>query len=81
MSLMLYARYGRIGVDLLQGVFRDLGLGQDPASLRIVEEALSTLPDDHPVRAYQAIAPDLGYDAGLVDTFLHGREQIGRAHV
>ena len=74
-SLMLYARYGRIGVDLLQGVFRDLGLGQDPASLRIVEEALSTLPDDHPVRAYQSIAPDLGYDAGLVDTFLHGRER------
>ena len=29
----------------------------------------------HPIRGYLQIAPDLQDDAGLVDTFLHGREQ------
>lgn len=42
-GIMLYARYGRLGVGLLQSVFSDLGLVQD--------------------------------DAGIVDTFLHGRDR------
>ena len=52
-----------------------MGLGQDDASVLMVREALAALAPDHPVRSYMAIAPDLGYDAGLVDTFLHGRER------
>ena len=74
-ALMLYARYGRIGVEMLQSVFRDLGLGQDESSVRIVRDALEGLPGDHPVASYLQIAPDLKYDAGLVDTFLHGRDR------
>ena len=41
----------------------------------MVERRLVELAPDHPLRSYMAIAPDLGYDAGLVDTFLHGRER------
>lgn len=74
-GIMLYARYGRIGVEMLQGVFRDLGLEQDEPSLEVVREALAALPADHPLASYRAIAPDLAYDAGLVDTFLHGRDR------
>ncbi|MCE9631233.1 MAG: methyltransferase domain-containing protein [Planctomycetia bacterium] len=74
-AIMLYARYGRIGVEMLQAVFRDLGLTQDEASLAVVKEAIAALPQDHPVRSYLSIAPDLQYDAGLVDTFLHGRDR------
>ena len=37
---MLYAKYGRTGVELLQSVFRDLGLRQDDASLRMVKETI-----------------------------------------
>lgn len=74
-AIMLYARYGRIGVEMLQGVFRDLGLGQNEASLFTVKEALALLPQEHPVRSYIAMAPDLRFDAGLVDTFLHGRDR------
>lgn len=72
-GLMLYARYGRIGVELLESVFRDVGLRQDDAAVRMVREAISLLPADHPARGYLAIARDLQSDAGLVDTFLHGR--------
>ena len=75
LAVMLYATYGRIGVQLLQSVFADMGLGQDEASLAVVRDVLSQLSPMHPLASYLQIAPDLGDDAGLVDTFLHGREQ------
>lgn len=74
-ALMLYARYGRIGVELMQSIFRDLNLRQDEESLQMVKFAITTLASDHPLRSYLAIAPDLQFDAGLVDTFLHGRDR------
>jgi SAM-dependent methyltransferase len=74
-AIMLYARYGRIGVEMLQGVFRDLGLAQDEPSLAVVKTAIAALPQDHPLRSYLSVAPDLKFDAGLVDTFLHGRDR------
>ena len=74
-AIMLYAKYGRIGVEMLQGVFRDLGLRQNDPSVLMVKDALATLSQDHPVRSYVSVAPDLQFDAGLVDTFLHGRER------
>ncbi|MDI3314993.1 MAG: class I SAM-dependent methyltransferase [Mycobacterium sp.] len=75
MGLMLYAKYGRLGVELLESVFRDLGLCQDDASIQIVKEAISVLPTDHPARSYLSAARDLQSDAAVVDTFLyvHGR--------
>lgn len=75
LALMLYARYGRIGVEIMESVFSDVKLSQDEASLALVHQALAYLPADHPVRSYLALAPDLSFDAGLVDTFLHGRER------
>ena len=74
-AIMLYARYGRIGVEMMQGVFRDMGLRQDEESLEIVKQTLDELAPTHPARTYMSIAPDLYYDAGLVDTFLHGRDR------
>ena len=74
-AIMLYAKYGRIGVEMLQGVFRELGLRQNDPSVLMVKDALATLSQDHPVRSYVSVAPDLEFDAGLVDTFLHGRDR------
>jgi SAM-dependent methyltransferase len=48
-SVMLYAKYGRIGVDLLASFFHDLGLGQDDSSVQVVRETVALLPADHPV--------------------------------
>lgn len=72
-AVMLYAKYGRLGVELMENVFRDLGLQQDDVSLRVVKEVLSLLPSDHPARSYLRLAGDVQHDAVLVDTFLHGR--------
>ncbi len=74
-GVMLYAKNGRIGINLLQSVFRDLGLGQNESSLALVRQTLSLLPAGHPVQSYLNSARDLTSDAGLVDTFLHGRER------
>ena len=74
-ALMLYAKYGRIGVEIVQSLARDLGLDQSEGSIRRVRDLLEILPQDHPIRSYLALAPDLRFDAGLVDTFLHGRER------
>lgn len=75
LGLMLYAKYGRIGVELLQSVFDDLGLRQDEESIQLVKDTISSLSNDHSAQGYLRIAPDLRSDAGLVDTFLHGRER------
>lgn len=75
MALMLYATYGRQGVEMMQDIFRELGLGQSSHSIQKVREAIAATPADHPVRRYLAIAPDLDFDAGAVDTFLHGRDR------
>ena len=75
MAIMLYAHYGRIGVEILQSIFREMGLRQDESSIDVVKNTLAVLPPDHPLHSYLAIAPDLRFDAGLVDTFLHGRDR------
>lgn len=73
-AIMVYAKYGRMAVTLLQSVFRDMSLGQDEESIHLVRTALTMLTQDHPIRSYFNIADDLDYDAGLVDTFLISRE-------
>lgn len=73
LAVMLYAKYGRIGVEMLESVFRELGLSQDETSVQLVKEAIAVLPADHPVRSYLKAARDLVSDGALVDTFLHRR--------
>ncbi|WP_156689792.1 class I SAM-dependent methyltransferase [Mycobacterium sp. Marseille-P9652] len=76
LAVMLYAKYGRIGVELLESVFLDLGLGQDDASVQVVKDTIAVLSPDHAVQSYIKVARDLQTsDAALVDTFLHGRQR------
>ncbi|TVS88511.1 class I SAM-dependent methyltransferase [Mycobacterium helveticum] len=76
LAVMLYAKYGRIGVELLESVFRDMGLGQDDASVQVIKDTIAVLPADHPVQSYLRVARDVqSSDAALVDTFLHGRQR------
>ena len=75
-AVMVYGKYGRIGVDVLQELFRAMGLEQDPAGVRVVKDTLAALPPNHPVQIHRRNAPrDMASDEGLVDTFLHRRER------
>lgn len=75
LAVMVYATHGRRGVQMLQSVFRDLGLSQDEESILAVRDVLAHLDKDHPVQSYLTLATDWHDDAGLVDTFLHVREK------
>lgn len=74
-AVMLYAKYGRAGVYMLQDLFRLLGAQQDTAGVALARETLATLPPTHPVQHYARMATDLHADTGLVDTFLHPRDR------
>jgi SAM-dependent methyltransferase len=74
MSLMLYGYYPRVGVHMLQEAFRVLGLRQDAAGVEMVKHTLDhVLPSKHYIVSYRD--PDRGFDAGVVDTYLHARER------
>jgi SAM-dependent methyltransferase len=75
MAVMLYAKHGRAGIEMVQQLFRRLGLGRDAASLAVVKETLARLPKTHPARALYEGATEMGYDGGLVDLFLNARER------
>ena len=72
---MLYAKYGRIGVDMLASIFHDLGMGQDDSSVQLVKDTIPLLAADHPVRTFVKSSPDLDASTSVVDTFLHGRQR------
>jgi SAM-dependent methyltransferase len=72
---MVNAKYGRTGVDLLESVFRDMGLRQDKASIKLVKEVISVLPKGHPLRDYLKLVDDLKSDEALVEAFLHSRQR------
>jgi SAM-dependent methyltransferase len=71
MSIMLYGWYRRFGVYMMQEAFRMLGVTQSPEGVGIVRETLAALPAWHHVNSYAKSSPDLNFDGGIVDTFLH----------
>lgn len=74
--IMLYGRYGRAPVYMMQEMFRILGASnQSDEDLALVKATLPLLSEKHPLRAYGAHSTDMGYDAGLVDLFLHKQDR------
>jgi len=72
---MLYGTYKRVGVYMLQKLFRLMGLEQTQEDLMIVKATLKELSQHHSANTYLRSAPDLDCDSGLVDTFLHKRDR------
>ena len=76
MDLMVYGKYGRIGVVMMQEAFRLMGIRPDPAGIKIVKDTLNSLPANHPVRSYMPMARrDMASDEGVADTFLNPRDK------
>jgi len=75
MRVAIYGKYPREQVYALQRLFRIMDLDQSPESVSVVRETLSILPASHPHQAYLRGAVDHTTSAGLVDTYLHGRDR------
>ena len=73
-NLMVYGSSLRLGVYMLQEVFRELQFKQTPTDVDIVRKVIQTLPHDHVAQKYINAVGDLDYDSGLVDTFLHPQD-------
>lgn len=74
-AVMLYGKYGRTGVYMMQELFTLMGLEQTETDLDMVKMTLAALPSHHVVNPYLKRTHDTRYDAGLVDTFLHPQDR------
>jgi SAM-dependent methyltransferase len=74
-GVMVYGYYPRLGVYMMQELFRLFRLQQDPAGVQMVKHAIASLPAWHHLHRYLSRAPDLDYDGGIVDTFLHRQDR------
>lgn len=74
MHLMLYGKNRRVGVEMLQNMFRMIGLTQEKSDVEMVKTALNYLPQGHPAECWIKGSPDMRFDGGIVDTFLHKRD-------
>lgn len=70
-NLMVYGKYPRIGVYMMQQVFGLLQLQQTNEDLKTVKDILQLLPNWHHVSDFVQKSPDMKFDAGIVDIFLH----------
>lgn len=75
LAVYLYGRHGRVGLEMMQSLFRRIGLKQDDESLAIVKKTVDSLLAEHPLRAAKHKLLDMNFDAGIVDLFLNAREQ------
>ena len=73
--VMVYGRYFRTGVYMMQDLFRRLGLGQTAEDVALVRATLANLQPDHLLRNYMRAVEDIGHDSGIVDTFLHSSDR------
>jgi len=74
MLVMLYGRIGRIGVYVLQDVFRRLNIPQTAEGINFVRATIQSLPPRHPGRWYFDRSPEMTSDAAIVDTYLHKQD-------
>ena len=73
--LMVYGRYGRTGIEMLQDYCRRLGVGTAPTEVDDLAAVLAVLPPHHPAAALLRSARDAHDRDALADALLNPREQ------
>lgn len=75
LHLMVYARYGRAGVYMIQEYARRLGVGTSAEEVRELAGTLKELPPHHPLRPLFERSPDFRTVEGLADALLNPRDR------
>jgi SAM-dependent methyltransferase len=75
MHLMVYAKYGRTGVYMLQEFCRRIGIDATDDGMRDLLAVLEALPSGHPLAQLLRHAPDFRQRAGLADALLHPQDR------
>jgi 2-polyprenyl-3-methyl-5-hydroxy-6-metoxy-1,4-benzoquinol methylase len=75
MRLMVYARYGRTGISMMQEYCRLLGIIPSDDELRGLGATLKSLPEDHPISGLLSRAKDFRQPDAMADALLHPRDR------
>jgi len=75
MRLMVYARYGRAGIYMMQEYCRLVGVGSSDDELRDLGATLAALPPDHPIAAVLRREKDFLRPESVADALLHPRDR------
>jgi SAM-dependent methyltransferase len=75
MRLMVYARYGRAGIYMMQEYCRLLEIDASVADLRSLGAALETLPPDHPISSLLRRSKDFWRPEAMADALLHPQDR------
>lgn len=74
MQIMVYAKYGRSGIYMIQEYCRRLGVQPTKEELDSLGVTLSHLPDDHPLAPLLRRAKDFFHADALADALLHPQD-------
>jgi SAM-dependent methyltransferase len=75
MRLMVYARYGRVGIYMIQEYCRLLEIGASETDLRSLDAALKSLPKDHPISSLLRRSKDFWRPEAMADALLHPQDR------
>jgi SAM-dependent methyltransferase len=75
MHIMVYAPYGRVGINIMQDYCRLLGIGVGDADLRDLGQTVQALPIDHPIAAVVKRAKDFAQPDALADALLNPQDR------
>lgn len=75
MRLMVYARYGRAGIYMMQEYCRLLGISASDKDLRDLGAAIEALPPDHPISGVLRRAKDFRRPEAMADALLHPQDR------
>jgi SAM-dependent methyltransferase len=74
MHLMVYARYGRTGIYMMQEFCRRVGIHASDAEISDLVAAIKELPPGHPLEYLLRVARDFKDPAELADALLHPKD-------
>jgi hypothetical protein len=72
---MVYARYGRAGIYMMQEYCRLLGISASATDLRDLGATLEVLPADHPISRVLRQATDFRRPEAMADALLHPQDR------
>ena len=75
MRLMVYARYGRTGIYMMQEYCRLLGIGTSESDLQKLSATVNALPSDHPICALLCRTKDFRRPEAMADALLHPQDR------
>jgi SAM-dependent methyltransferase len=75
MRVMVYARYGRAGIYMMQEYCRLLGISASAEDLRCLGGTLEALPANHPISGVLSRATDFRRPEAIADALLHPQDR------